>query len=156
MIGATNRPQELDDAARRRLEKRLYIPLPEENAREDILRRSLAAEKNCLTDDEFKSIAQATVGFSGADMKSLIREAATEPVRNISLEDFKNVSLNSVRPINHSDFQAALERTKATVDQKELDAYVKWNETFGSGWVSTRFSWFTFYYVNIYTQQFTR
>ena len=29
IVGATNRPQELDEAARRRLEKRLYIPLPE-------------------------------------------------------------------------------------------------------------------------------
>lgn len=34
IIGATNRPQELDDAVRRRLVKRLYIPLPEEKVSE--------------------------------------------------------------------------------------------------------------------------
>lgn len=133
VIGATNRPQELDDAARRRLEKRLYIPLPDENAREDIVRRLLIKGKNCLTDDQFKSVAQATSGYSGADMKSLIREAAWEPLRSLSLKDFNDVEENSVRPVNHNDFESALKRTKASVDQKELDAYVKWNETFGSG-----------------------
>lgn len=34
IIGATNRPQELDDAIRRRLVKRLYIPLPDEKVRD--------------------------------------------------------------------------------------------------------------------------
>ena len=37
VVGATNRPQEIDEAARRRLVKRLYIPLPEYGAREQVL-----------------------------------------------------------------------------------------------------------------------
>ena len=37
MVGATNRPQDLDEAARRRLVKRLYVPLPEEQARWQII-----------------------------------------------------------------------------------------------------------------------
>lgn len=37
IIGATNRPQELDDAVRRRLVKRLYIPLPDEKVRDSRL-----------------------------------------------------------------------------------------------------------------------
>ena len=44
MVGATNRPQDLDEAARRRLVKRLYVPLPEEAARGQIIRSLLKKE----------------------------------------------------------------------------------------------------------------
>ena len=39
VVGATNRPQEIDEAARRRLVKRLYIPLPDGGAREQVIPR---------------------------------------------------------------------------------------------------------------------
>lgn len=41
LIGATNRPDELDEAARRRMEKRLYIPLPDAAARRELIQRLL-------------------------------------------------------------------------------------------------------------------
>ena len=44
VVGATNRPQDLDEAARRRLVKRLYVPLPEQEAREHIIRNLLSTE----------------------------------------------------------------------------------------------------------------
>ena len=44
VVGATNRPQDLDEAARRRLVKRLYVPLPEEAARGQIIRSLLKKE----------------------------------------------------------------------------------------------------------------
>jgi SpoVK/Ycf46/Vps4 family AAA+-type ATPase len=47
--GATNRPQELDEAARRRLTKRLYIPLPSSGANHDFLRLSSNPFKHHLT-----------------------------------------------------------------------------------------------------------
>lgn len=42
VVGATNRPQDLDEAARRRLVKRLYVPLPEEGARKKIIENLMA------------------------------------------------------------------------------------------------------------------
>ena len=44
VVGATNRPQDLDEAARRRLVKRLYVPLPEQAAREHIVRTLMASQ----------------------------------------------------------------------------------------------------------------
>ena len=81
MVGATNRPQELDDAARRRLVKRLYIPLPDQPARVTILSRLLGKERHCVTDEELVMVSEMTEGYSGADMANLCKEAAYGPIR---------------------------------------------------------------------------
>merc|ERR1719239_1348038 len=65
VVGATNRPQELDEAARRRLVKRLYIPLPEGEARRRIITNLLAKERNSLTDTEVEEVVEKTEGYSG-------------------------------------------------------------------------------------------
>jgi SpoVK/Ycf46/Vps4 family AAA+-type ATPase len=62
LIGATNRPQELDDAARRRFVKRLYIPLPDEHGRQQIVRNLLRKDRHDLTDEEIISLAELTDG----------------------------------------------------------------------------------------------
>ena len=56
LIGATNRPQELDDAARRRFVKKLYIPLPEQLGRTEIVRNLLRKQGDVLTDEEIENI----------------------------------------------------------------------------------------------------
>jgi len=70
----------LDEALRRRLEKRVYIPLPDELGRESLISINM---KGLELEDgvEFKSIVTATKGFSGADMSILCREAAMMPLR---------------------------------------------------------------------------
>ena len=73
--------QELDDAARRRLVKRLYIPLPDEEARTCILARLLGKERHSVSEEELRMISEMTEGYSGADMANLCREAAYGPIR---------------------------------------------------------------------------
>lgn len=133
LVGATNRPQELDDAVRRRLVKRLYIPLPEEKARYDMLQRLLAKANNSLSKDHLNQLAKSTAGYSGADIKCLCQEAAMGPIRDISMKDLQDIEENEVRPVNYGDFETALKRVKATVDQSELDAYLQWDKTYGCG-----------------------
>ena len=48
VVGATNRPQDLDEAARRRLVKRLYVPLPEDSARGQIITHLLKNEVSSI------------------------------------------------------------------------------------------------------------
>ncbi|OWF49243.1 Fidgetin-like protein 1 [Mizuhopecten yessoensis] len=62
VIGATNRPQEIDEAARRRFVKRLYIPLPEAQARQHIVLNLLAQQRYHLTENELKVIQDKSQG----------------------------------------------------------------------------------------------
>ena len=65
IIGATNRPEELDDAARRRFVKRIYVPLPKADDRMSLLQTLLVKNKNSLTVEDMQNLAHATDGFSG-------------------------------------------------------------------------------------------
>lgn len=133
VVGATNRPQELDEAARRRLVKRLYIPLPKQMARQQMLCNLLKTENVQITEDELNRISRLTDGYSGADMKALCSEAAMGPIRTISSSSMLTVNENDVRPMNSKDLLAALECVKATVSPNDLQQYIEWDKTYGSG-----------------------
>ena len=132
MIGATNRPQEIDEAARRRFRKKLYIPLPEDAAREAIIRNLLLKQTHSLSDDEISDIVRRTDGYSGSDMDGLIREAALGPIRDIDMSDIGNIKVSDVRPISHKDFIDALTQVRASVSEKDLEFYLKFDQEFGS------------------------
>jgi len=80
VLGATNVPWELDPAMRRRFEKRIYIPLPDVDARETMLRIHFGDTPNSLTDANWKIIAQRCEGSSGSDMSVVVREALMLPI----------------------------------------------------------------------------
>lgn len=134
LIGATNRPQELDDAARRRFVKRLYIPLPEKEGRRQIIENLMAKQGSELDDAELDDIADRTEGYSGADMTNLCREAALGPIRclDTSTLSITTIDVDQIRPILHYDFLDAMQQVKASVSQSDLETYTKWNDSFGS------------------------
>ncbi|KAM6549588.1 hypothetical protein CsatB_021264 [Cannabis sativa] len=103
LIGATNRPQELDEAARRRLTKRLYIPLP-------------------------------SSGYSGSDMKNLVKDASMGPLREALKQGIEITKLKKedMRPVTLKDFEQALQEVRPSVSLNELGTYEKWNNQFGS------------------------
>jgi katanin p60 ATPase-containing subunit A1 len=92
VLAATNRPWDLDEAIRRRLEKRIYIPLPTEKGRRDLLRINMKDLK-LDGDVDFEQIVSRTDGFSGADITNVCREAAYMPMRRKLKEGggFKNL-----------------------------------------------------------------
>lgn len=130
VIGATNRPQEIDEAARRRLVKRLYIPLPDGSARVQIVRNLLNGQKHGITDPDLAVICERTAGYSGSDMANLCREAAVSPMRSIT--DILNIDQNDVPPIMLIDFEKALSQVRASVSPSDLAFYLDWNRQFGS------------------------
>lgn len=137
VVGATNRPQELDEAARRRMVKRIYIPLPSETARRALVTILLSSKGNehTITGEELEKIVKSSKGYSGADVKALCGEAAMGPVRELLCQpgiDMDDVQTADIRPIHYGDFAAAFDHVRATVSQSDLDAYVDWNKQYGS------------------------
>ncbi|KAL6960424.1 Fidgetin-like protein 1 [Sarracenia purpurea var. burkii] len=137
LIGATNRPQELDEAARRRLTKRLYIPLPssDEDARAWIIRNLL--EKDGLfklSKEDTDTICKLTEGYSGSDMKNLVKDASMGPLREALRQGMEITSLNKedMRSVTLQDFEDALQEVRASVSLNELCTYEEWNKQFGS------------------------
>ena len=135
IVGATNRPQDLDEAARRRLVKRLYVPLPEKGARVYLINNLLNGQKHELDESDCDKIAELTDGYSGADMKNLCREAAMEPIRSLDGLDYSQIDHiveDEIRAINYRDFEEAMSQVKASVSDKDLQMYLDWNKNFGS------------------------
>jgi vacuolar protein-sorting-associated protein 4 len=81
VLGATNVPWDLDAAIRRRFEKRVYIPLPEKEARSYMVKMNLGDTPNSLVDEDFDRIGEITDGASGSDIKVLVKEALMQPLR---------------------------------------------------------------------------
>ena len=133
VIGATNRPQELDEAARRRFVKRLYVPLPEFEARRQIVANLLASEEHDLTEMDIDNVARQTEHYSGADMTNLCKEASMGPIRSIPYELLENIRKEDVRHVTAEDFREALTFVRPSVSQSDLGLYVSWDRTFGSG-----------------------
>ncbi|NXJ02750.1 FIGL1 protein, partial [Psophia crepitans] len=133
VVGATNRPQEIDEAARRRLVKRLYIPLPEASARRQIVTRLMSKEHCSLNEEEIELIVTKSNGFSGADMTQLCREASLGPIRSLQSMDITTIVPEQVRPIAFLDFESAFRTVRPSVSSKDLELYETWNQTFGCG-----------------------
>ena len=81
VLGATNTPWELDNAIRRRFQKRIYIMLPEAAARQGILKNKGSKTKNSLTEQDWVDLGNASEGYSGSDLAIVVNEALMMPVR---------------------------------------------------------------------------
>lgn len=144
VIGATNRPQELDEAARRRFTKRVYIPLPDVDARRGMIRHLLRQNAHSISDAELEAIVARSDGYSGADITNLCKEASMHALRSAlpvagatalsraSCDAIKAVRKEDVPPIRMSDFKKAFQIVKPSVAPSELAPYEVWNRQFGS------------------------
>ncbi|XP_050354143.1 spastin isoform X3 [Nymphalis io] len=133
VMAATNRPQELDEAALRRFPKRVYVSLPDARTRGALLRGVLArgAAAAELSADELARLAALTDGYSGSDLTALCRDAALGPIRELDPEEVKCLDLSLVRSITFQDFMDSLKRIRPSVSPLSLVAYEKWSVQYG-------------------------
>jgi vacuolar protein-sorting-associated protein 4 len=85
-------------------QKRIYIPLPERNARRDMFKKFIGTESlNNLTDENYRTLAEMTEGYSGHDISVAVLDALMQPVRKIqNATHFKWVSHTFYNNQSHS------------------------------------------------------
>ncbi|THU56115.1 hypothetical protein C4D60_Mb11t13850 [Musa balbisiana] len=148
VLGATNRPFDLDEAVIRRFPRRLMVNLPDASNREKILRVILAKE-DLAPDVDLKVLASMTDGYSGSDLKNLCVAAAHCPIRELLEKETKDrdAALSEGRPLpalhgsddiralRMDDFEYAHERVYCSVstDSSIMAQLHEWNELFGEG-----------------------
>uniref|UniRef100_A0A8C9Y248 Fidgetin-like protein 1 n=1 Tax=Sander lucioperca TaxID=283035 RepID=A0A8C9Y248_SANLU len=131
VMGATNRPQELDEAVLRRFAKRIYVALPDEETRVTLLKNLLGKHGNPLSKNELSLLAKKSEGYSGSDLTSLAKDAALGPIRELGPDQVRSMAASEVRNIKMKDFEDSLMRIKPSVSPATLHMYTKWNKDFG-------------------------
>lgn len=150
VVGATNLPWLLDPGIIRRLEQKIYIPLPDLKARAALIRHACGF-------DAPQQLAEMTEGFSGADLSTAIRNAKMQPVRQVmeathwhitqdgqycparpgaagAIEmDWMSVPphLLVARQVDMADYLQAFGETKKSVSGDLISRYERWTEEFG-------------------------
>ena len=114
IIGATNRPQDLDAAILRRMPTRYQVPLPNLNQRVKIFELILKNEP--LNEDvDLEKLAGETTNYTGSDINEVCRQAAMQRIveicNNYSTTQTED-PLSSLRSIKQSDFDEALRKVR--------------------------------------------
>lgn len=131
VMGATNRPQELDEAVLRRFSKRIYVTLPDSDTRRSLLEKLLSKHGNPLSNLELDAVAKLTEGYSGSDLTNLAKDAALGPIRELNADQVIHVDPNNVRNISYRDFLESLKRIRRSVSPGSLVQYETWNRDYG-------------------------
>jgi len=136
VLAATNFPWDIDEALRRRLEKRIYIPPPSDEGREALLKINLK-EVAASDDVELGTIAQKLDGYSGADITNVCRDASMMSMRRkiagLTPEEIRNLPREELDlPVSMQDFEAAIRKCNKSVSKEDLVKYEKWMLEFGS------------------------
>ncbi|XP_049885612.1 katanin p60 ATPase-containing subunit A-like 1 isoform X2 [Pectinophora gossypiella] len=136
VLAATNFPWDIDEALRRRLEKRIYIPLPNQEGREALLHINLR-EVKVDPEVDIRSIAKKLEGYSGADITNVCRDASMMSMRRkiagLKPEQIKQLAKEELDlPVTKQDFMEALGKCNKSVSKGDIQKYLSWMAEFGS------------------------
>jgi katanin p60 ATPase-containing subunit A1 len=136
VLAATNFPWDIDEALRRRLEKRVYIPLPDADARAALVRINVRGVE--VADDvEFDGLAARMEGYSGDDITNVCRDAAMNGMRRKIVgkrpDEIRAMKKEEVAaPITMEDMSQALKRISPSVSKEDVERHLEWLREFGS------------------------
>jgi spastin len=135
VMGATNRPFDLDNAALRRFPKRIFVDLPDFDGRIAIIEKLLATKSHSLTTRQLALIAILSDGYSGSDLTALAKDASLEPIReqtaHKNIEVVKNLKSSRLRPLTLDDFKKSFQTIRQTTTRESLVLLEEWNKAFG-------------------------
>jgi len=129
LVGATNKPWSLDEPFIRRFQKRILIPLPDPEARIEML-KIYVKDLRIDPDVRLEDIAQRTEGYSGSDIRDILQSVQIKAVREFF--ESKNAEDMQAKPksVTMSDFEEILQQRKTSVPPDMLRQYDRWFENF--------------------------
>ncbi len=128
VIGATNKPWALDEPFIRRFQKRIYVPLPSEETRREII-KIYSAKLKLASDVDTGILTDKTAGYSGSDLRDVFQGAHSRVVREV-FENPSSGRSGQARPITMEDFREILRKRRPSVSGPMLGLYDKWFETY--------------------------
>ncbi|KAE8448718.1 hypothetical protein EG329_008933 [Mollisiaceae sp. DMI_Dod_QoI] len=160
VLAATNLPWTLDPAIRRRLQRKIYIALPDEPARTEMFKIHVGETPCGLTPEHYAALGKQTEGLSGSDIGNAVQDALMQPVKKVSSSKYWKKVMHKgaekltpckpddpgAMPMNWrqvpasklqesivvaEDFFEVLQNVKPTVSLDEIKKYLEWTELYG-------------------------
>ena len=142
VLGATNLPWDLDDALRRRFEKRIYIPLPNSVGRMQMFYINFKGLK-LKNDVDIEYLVKLTEGYSGHDISSVCREASLMNMRRklmntnghfdiMEAANNENFLQDLEAPVSQSDLLLAIKNISKSVSGNDVKKFEEWTEQYSS------------------------
>jgi len=128
LLGATNRPFDLDEAVLRRFAIQVNVPLPEVAARAQLLRSALTEHRHSLSMEDLVDVARRTERFSSSDAKNLCKEASMAAVREVPPDQVANLRVDQLRPITLQDFYQAMQAVQPSVSSTAVEQLNAWSQ----------------------------
>ena len=136
VIGATNKPWSLDEPFLRRFQKRIYVSLPNQDARKKLFEQYTSPLKKS---ERFNlvSLAKQFDGYSASDIKDVCQGAQLLVVNELFKspnyhEPIDGEIAQDPRELTMADFKDIKAKRKPSVSIENIRAYHKWSEAFGA------------------------
>ncbi|MEM1556692.1 MAG: ATP-binding protein [Candidatus Bathyarchaeia archaeon] len=128
VVGATNKPWDLDPPFIRRFQKRIYVPPPGYKERLETFK--LYTKPLKLAEDvDLDKLARLTEGFSASDIMDICQSVQLK-VNSEIFENCKDYMTAEPRPITMKDFIEILDKRKPSISKEMLAQYEKWFNEF--------------------------
>ena len=129
VIGATNKPWDLDWAFIRRFQKRILVPLPDHNTRLNMLKH-YTGNLQITADVDLHELARLSEGFSGSDIRDVCQSAQLSLIGEF-FDSGKAADKAAIpRALNMVDFHQIFDARKPSVSMDMLALYNKWFDAF--------------------------
>ncbi len=129
MIGATNKPWDLDWPFIRRFQKRILVPLPDYAARLHMF-KLYTSHLTLAPDMDLYELSRMSEGFSGSDIRDVAQSAHLSVVGEFFESGRAKDKQAQPRPISMGDFRGILEARKPSVSVDMIASYNKWFDAF--------------------------
>ncbi|MEM3673223.1 MAG: ATP-binding protein [Candidatus Bathyarchaeia archaeon] len=129
VIGATNKPWDLDWAFIRRFQKRILVPLPDHHTRL-MMFKLYTSNLQLAPDVDLHELARLSEGFSGSDIRDVCQSAHLKLIGEFFESGQATNKTAKPRPLRMDDFRQILEERKPSVSLDMLALYNRWFEAF--------------------------